>query len=133
MPLGARASVSMAEAVARRLCLLHDGMQNRRILNTALATRGLSVAPVVTADSYVALFAMVADGGFDSIVTDTHGALFGQNPAIALLPFADPPPPNPIGVVVPSREPMSPLARVVTLAAKRLVIDKSYNTQQNLI
>lgn len=125
-PLGSAKSVSMADAAACRLCLLHPGMQNRRILDTVLAERGLAVDPVATADSYVALFAMVADGGIDSIVTDSHLPMIAGHRNIALIPFSDPPPPNEIGLVVLNREPVSPLARAITLAAQRIVIDNFY-------
>jgi len=131
--LGARAAVSMAEAAGQRLCLLHEGMQNRRLLNAALAARGLAVDPVATANSYVALFGMVCEGGLDAIVTDSHRALFGQHPDIVLVPFSDPPPPNRIGLVTPLRTLVSPVTRAVMLAARRLVIDKPDQTQERSI
>ena len=118
-PMGARASVTLAEAAGSRLCLLHEGMQNRRILDAVLAERGLQADPVATADSYVALFAMVADGGLDAIVTDSHRSIIAAHPDLVLLPFGDPPPANQIGLVIMSREPASPLARAAALAAER--------------
>ncbi len=125
-PLGGRESVSLAEAAAARLCLLHQGMQNRRILDAVLAERGLSVEPVATADSYVALFAMVADGELDAIVTDSHLPMIAAHPDIVLLPFRDPPPPNQIGLVILSRDPVSPLAHAAMLAAHRVLIGNAY-------
>ncbi len=118
-PFGARETISMQEAVSSRLCLLHQGMQNRRILDSALAERGLVCEPVATADSYVALFSMVTEGGLDAIVTDSHGALMTAHPELALLPFTDPPPANQIGLVILDRDPVSPLALLATGAARQ--------------
>src|SRR3546814_9301180 len=53
---------SWEDVAALPLCLLHQGMQNRRILDARLGERGLALRPVVTADSYVALFALVRQG-----------------------------------------------------------------------
>jgi len=122
-----REAVAMADAAASRLCLLHQGMQNRRILDAVLAERGLAVEPVATADSYVALLAMVMDGGLSAIVTDSHRRLIDAQPDILLLPFSDPPPPNQIGLVILNRDPISPLARVAETAARQLLIDDSYH------
>lgn len=118
-----RATVSMAEATAQPLCLLHHGMQNRRILDAVLEQRQIEAEPVATADSYVALFAMVAYGGVDAIVTDSHRSLVEAHPEILLIDFDDPPPANQIGLVIPSRDPASPLSRVAALAAQQLTID----------
>ena len=122
-----RDAVAMADAAASRLCLLHQGMQNRRILDAVLAERGLAVEPVATADSYVALLAMVMDGRLNAIVTDSHRRLIDAHPHILLLPFSDPPPPNQIGLVILSRDPISPLARVAETAVRQLMIDSSYH------
>lgn len=122
-PFAGRATVTVTEAAAQPLCLLHQGMQNRRILDAVLAERQLQAEPVATADSYVALFAMVAYGGLDAIVTDSHRAIVEGHPEIVLIPFSDSPPPNQIGLVVPSRDPISPLSRVMERVAQRFMID----------
>lgn len=117
-PFGARETISMNEAVATRLCLLHQGMQNRRILDAVLAELGLACEPVATADSYVALFAMVTEGGLDAIVTDSHASLIAMHPELVLLRFSDPPPANQIGLVILDRDPVTPLARLAANVAR---------------
>src|SRR3546814_14808842 len=57
------------------LCLLHQGMQNRRILDARLAERGLALRPRVTADSYLALLGLVQQGRLCSIIPDSHATL----------------------------------------------------------
>jgi hypothetical protein len=53
--------------------------------------------------------------------------LIDAHPDILLLPFSDPPPPNQIGLVILSRDPISPLARVAEMAARQVTIDDSYH------
>lgn len=119
-PHAARSTISLEEAANARLCLLHEGMQNRRILNGCLAERGLSVDPVATADSYVALLAMVANGDLSAIVTDSHSLMVAAHPDLRLIPFADQLPPNQVGLVIIDREPLSPLARAAFAIAGTL-------------
>lgn len=110
-PYAGRTSIQLEEAAAARLCLLHEGMQNRRILNACLAARDLSVDPVATADSYVALLSMVANGDLSAVITDSHSAMVSAHPDLRLIPFEDRLPPNQVGLVIIDREPLSPLAR----------------------
>lgn len=119
-PHADRSSITLAEAAEMRLCLLHEDMQNRRILNSGLAERGLSVDPAATADSYVALLSMVASGGFHAIITDSHSAMVAAHPSLRLIPFSDPLPPNQVGLVIIDREPLSPLARAAFAVAGKL-------------
>lgn len=118
-PFAARETISLAEAAASRLCLLHQGMQNRRILDAVLAERGLQCDPVATTDSYVALFALVTEGGLNAIVTDSHATHIAMHPDLMLLPFNDPPSANQIGLVILDRDPVAPLARLAAAAARQ--------------
>lgn len=108
---GERETITWSEAVAEPLCLLHRGMQNRRILDAYLASRGLTPQPQAIADSYVTLFAMVQSGGFATIIPDSYAALVSDLGWATVLPFADPFPPSRIGLVVLDRSPIGPLAK----------------------
>jgi len=119
-PLGARTSVTLAEAVSEPLCLLHQGMQNRRILDRHLARLKLHANPVATADSYVALLSMVAWGGLSSIVTNSHAAFVNSQSGIRLVDISDVEQPNRVGFIVSNREPLSPIARAGLAAARSL-------------
>jgi DNA-binding transcriptional LysR family regulator len=109
--LASKAAVSLAELAAQRLGLLHQGMQNRRIFDAHLVKHGLSVDPVVTADSYVALLSMVADGGLVAVITDSHAAMVLAHPGLVTLPIAEALSANEIGLVSLERAPVSPLAQ----------------------
>ncbi|ARR55408.1 LysR family transcriptional regulator [Rhizorhabdus wittichii] len=121
-----RTSIGWAEAAGSDLCLLHPGMQNRRILDTRLAERGLAIRPRATADSYVALLAMVQAGGFATIMPDSYLALLpGMNWA-RILPFDDPAPASRIGVIVPNRHPVGPLAAAALAVARAVALPDGF-------
>jgi DNA-binding transcriptional LysR family regulator len=112
--------ISLADLVAQRLCLLHQGMQNRRILDGHLRSRGLSAAPVATADSYVALLSMVSVGGLEAIITDSHAALVTAHPDLVIVPITDALATNEIGLVISDRTPVSPLSAGLHAVASKL-------------
>lgn len=57
------------------LRLLPQGMQDRRILDARLATLGLALRPIVAADSYLALLAIVRHGQLCSNRATSHAML----------------------------------------------------------
>lgn len=115
-------SIGWDAALAHPLCLLHQGMQNRRILDEQLARRGLSVAPQVTADSYVTLLAMVQSGAYATIMPDSYAALV---PGWArMIPLDPPVEPSRIGLVVADRTPLSPFAIAALTMAEHLHADE---------
>ncbi len=118
--LAQRSEASLADIVAHRLCLLHQGMQNRRILDGHLRARGLVAAPVATADSYVALLSMVSVGGLEAIITDSHAALVTAHPNLVTLPITDTIAVNEVGLVISDRTPLPPLAAGLHAVASTL-------------
>lgn len=110
------------EAVAALpLCLLHQGMQNRRILDARMAERGLALRPRASADSYVALLSLVQSGGFSTILPDSYIALLPNLRWARVLDFAQPLSASRIGLVVLDRAPLAPLASAGMAAAQSLV------------
>ncbi|MBB6125144.1 LysR family transcriptional regulator [Sphingobium subterraneum] len=117
---GDRTDISVATAADLPLCLLHQGMQNRRILDARMAERGLILRPRATADSYVALLALVQDGPFATIIPDSYARLLPDLPWASILPFSDPLPSSTVGLVVLDREPVATMACAVLAAARSL-------------
>lgn len=117
---GARRSVTLAEIVSEPLCLLHDGMRNRRIFDGHLAKANLAAAPVATSDSYLSLLSMVARGGLSSVVTTSHAGFVGPGLEVLLLEISDLPQPNGVALIVSDRDPLPPLARAALAAARSL-------------
>lgn len=126
-PLAKEPRISWKEAIGSPLCLLHLGMQNRRILDAHLATMALSPDPRATANSYVALLAMVEAGGISTIVPDSYAAILSGAGWARLIPFAEPQPVNRIGLVVPDRNPLEPLAAALMAIAGSLDLPPLFN------
>lgn len=119
--------VTLADVVAQPLCLLHEGMMNRRIFDRHLAAQGLEARPVATADSYIALLSLVSGAGLAAVVTDSHARFASADAGIRFLPIADIAEPNVVTLVASGREPVSPIARAALAAAASLnMIDCVY-------
>ena len=121
-----RTDIGWAEAARADLCLLHQGMQNRRILDARIAERGLALHPRATADSYVALLAMVQAGGFATIMPDSYLALLPGLDWAQVLPFDDAAPASRIGIIVPNRSPIGPLAGAALAIARKVKLPPGF-------
>jgi DNA-binding transcriptional LysR family regulator len=114
-----RKSLSWTEAAAVPLCLLSPDMQNRRILDGAFEKAGVAPATVVETNSILALYALVRDAGLASVLSQISLHLLGSTPWLRGLPLAGPTPRHAIGLVVPAREPMLPIARALIDTARQ--------------
>lgn len=114
----ARETIPWTEIVARPLGLLNQRMQNRRILDANLAAAGRALAPCATADSYVALLALVQTGAFATLMPDSYRPLL---PEWAQMTAPEEPLPDSlVGLIVPDRNPLTPLAMAALQIARRL-------------
>lgn len=109
-----------AHAAAQPLCLLHQGMQYRRILDAQLQARGLAVVPRAVADSYVALLSLVQTGRFATIMPDGYAALLTGLDWATVRPMAGAEEARRLGLVVLDRQPMGPLATAALEVARDL-------------
>ncbi|OYW41102.1 MAG: LysR family transcriptional regulator [Azorhizobium sp. 12-66-6] len=105
-----RETLSWAEAAQTPLCLLTPDMQNRRIIDQALAEAGVMLQPRVTADSFLGVWAQVASGIWSSIVPASHLDLFGRISGMRALPLVAPERAQTIGLVISDRDPSPPVA-----------------------
>ncbi|TZG27874.1 LysR family transcriptional regulator [Sphingomonas montanisoli] len=112
------ATTRFERALEEPLCLLHQGMQNRRILDEHLAARGLTAAPLATADSYVALLALARSGAFVTIMPDSYRTLLPD--WAHTLTFEEPSYESRIGLIIPDRLPRSPLGEAAAAVARDL-------------
>jgi DNA-binding transcriptional LysR family regulator len=118
-PLGDRDRVSWAEVARIPLCLLTPDMQNRRIIDRLLAVSGPAPTPTLESNSMIALFAHVRTGKWASIMPEKTADVLGLPEQIRNIPVDEPDAARTIGLVVPSREPMTALcAALVQLAVK---------------
>jgi DNA-binding transcriptional LysR family regulator len=104
-----RASVTWAEASQTALCMLTPDMQNRRIINAHFARAGVSASAVLESDSVFTLYSHVLGGQWSAIMGEKPAALLSASGAVRALPLVEPEIPFTVGVVVPPREPHTPL------------------------
>ncbi|WP_257541849.1 LysR family transcriptional regulator [Sphingobium sp. CFD-1] len=110
--------IDLADALDQPLCLLHQGMHNRRILDGQLAKHGLTADPGVLADSFEALIATIASGAYATILPDSYGMMLPSwAKTSSLAPGLAP---CQIGLVVSDRKPFSPLSEAALALAKRI-------------
>jgi DNA-binding transcriptional LysR family regulator len=119
-PLGERTSVTWAEVARVPLCLLTPNMQNRRIIDGLLRGAGGSPQPTLESNSMIVLFAHVRTGRWASVMPSKLAETLGLTETIRAIPIVEPEAVHTIGLVVPEREPMTPLAAALVAEAKRL-------------
>lgn len=122
-PLGARRTVTWAEAAEVPLALLTEDMQNRRIVNAIFAAAGADPRPTVETNSISTLYAHVRDGTWSAVMAHTWLHLFGVPAALRAIPLVKPETTRSIGLVVRSREPEPLLARALLDVAAGLDLE----------
>jgi len=120
--MAGRSAIGIAEVAQMPLCLLHQGMQNRRILDARVAGHGHALHPRVTADSYVTLLSMVEAGSYATIVPDVYVALLSNLGWAQILAFEEPLASSRIGLIVLDRTPLTPAAIAAIEAARAIGI-----------
>jgi DNA-binding transcriptional LysR family regulator len=119
-PLGERDSVTWREAAGLPLALLTPDMQNRRIVDRALASVGIRAEPRLQSDSMVALLASVAAGPWCSIMPMRIARFAASD--IRVYPLAEPEVMQTVGLIAPQREPMLPIVAALMLEARRVYL-----------
>jgi DNA-binding transcriptional LysR family regulator len=120
-PFAERESVTWAEVGQIPLCLLTPDMQNRRIINQLLTSAGNQPAPTLESNSVIALYAHVCTGRWASIMAEKLVDTLGVAEPIRSIPIVEPQVVHKIGLIVPRRDPMTPLANALFAEAKYLI------------
>jgi DNA-binding transcriptional LysR family regulator len=119
-PLGNRQRVTWAEVSQVPLCLLTPDMQNRRIIDGLLRSAGGAAQPTLESNSMIVLFAHVRTGRWASVMPARLAETLGLTATIRVIPIVEPEAVHTIGLVVPAREPMTPLNAALVSEARRL-------------
>jgi len=122
-PLGDRDKVTWAEVAQVPLCLLTPDMQNRRIIDGLLRSAGGMPEPMLESDSMIVLFAHVRTGRWASVMPSKLADTLGLTEMIRAIPIIEPEAVHTIGLVVPVREPMTPLNAALVAEARRMSLD----------
>jgi DNA-binding transcriptional LysR family regulator len=119
-PLGNRDSVSWAEVAQVPLCLLTPDMQNRRIIDRLLKSAGGESRPTLESDSMILLYSHVRTGRWASVMPAKIADTLGLTDTIRAIPITKPEAVQTIGLVVPAREPMTPITAALIAEARRI-------------
>jgi DNA-binding transcriptional LysR family regulator len=118
--LGNRDKVTWAELAGVPLCLLTPDMQNRRIIDRLLKISGSDARPMLESDSMILLFSHVRTGRWSSVMPAKLAETLGLTETMRAIPIVDPDEVHTIGLVVPEREPMTPLTAALVAEAHRV-------------
>ncbi|CAL78675.1 putative transcriptional regulatory protein, LysR family [Bradyrhizobium sp. ORS 278] len=114
---GDRDQVTWQEVGQVPLCLLTPDMQNRRIIDRALKAAGNEVTPTLTSNSLLVLYTHVKTGRWASVMPAKLAETLGLADKVRSIPIIDPVINYQIGLVIPQRDPMTPLiASLVQIA-----------------
>jgi DNA-binding transcriptional LysR family regulator len=120
--LGNRDSVTWAEVGQVPLCLLTPDMQNRRIIDGLLRSAGREPSPTLESNSMIVLFAHVRTGKWASIMPAKLAETLGLTDNVRAIPIVEPSATHEVGLVVPHREPMTPLIAALVAEARTLAV-----------
>ena len=126
-PIAGKREVAWKAAAGEKLCLLHESMQYRRVLNKLAESLGLKLKPTITSDSFLAICSHVSSGAWSSIVPHTFSLIFAGCKDLSFVRLVDPIHSQAIGLVVSDRDPLSPLAKALTKCAARLDFDARFD------
>jgi len=125
-----RDQVAWSEVSRLPLCLFTPDMQNRRIVDQILAEHPSVAPPSPTApaastetNSVLVMATLVSSGAWSSIMPPVLVEAMALPAGARSLPLVDPEVSHSVGLVVPDREPVTPLVRALGAAARQLAAE----------
>jgi DNA-binding transcriptional LysR family regulator len=118
--LGTRGEIGWSELTDIPLCLLTDDTQTRRIIDRLLNGGRGERRPTLESDSMILLATHVRTGRWASIIPARVAEALAPHGAVRSIPIVDPETVYTIGLVVPAREPMTPLIAALVTEARRI-------------
>jgi DNA-binding transcriptional LysR family regulator len=117
---GDRQSVTWTEVGQVPLCLLTPDMQNRRIIDRALRSVGAEATPTLTSNSLLVLYTHVKTGRWASVMPAKLAETLGLSDKVRSIPITDPEVNYSIGLVIPQRDPMTPMIAALVNVAREV-------------
>jgi DNA-binding transcriptional LysR family regulator len=118
-PFAQRREASWSQVAELPLCLLTTDTQNRRMIESLLRGAGGHPQITVEADSMMVLFSHVRTGSWASVIPESVVRSAGMARELSAIPIVEPEVVHTIGLVMPMREPMSPLSTALAAEARR--------------
>ncbi len=119
-PLAGHGLLDWADLAQTQLCLLTPDMQNRRILDQALAQAGVAAELRLQANSMLALVAHVLAGPWVTVVNTQTAALFAATPELCAVMLPQDGASKQVGLIAPWRETHTPVLAALLAEARRL-------------
>lgn len=119
-PLGGREQVKWADVAEHPLCLLTPDTQSRRIIDTMLRRSGGDPVPTLESNSMMVLMDHIRTGQWAGVLSAKVAQTIGLNDAIRAIPIVEPHIAHTIGIVVPDRDPMTPLNAALVAETRRI-------------
>ena len=117
---GDRETVTWTEVGQVPLCLLTPDMQNRRIIDKALRSVGAEAVPTLTSNSIIVLYTHVQTGRWASVMPAKLANTLGLRQEVRSIPIVEPDVTYSIGMVIPQRDPMTPLVAALVQIAREV-------------
>lgn len=111
-----RTDVGWSDVVSRPVCALTRSMQNRRIIDDAMAAQGLEMDVAVETDTVAALYAHAATRRWAAVIAHTWLNAFGVPEGMRALPIRHSGPQPWVGLVVGDHGPTSHVAQALLAA-----------------
>ncbi len=108
------------EAANLPLCLLSPENQGRRIVDRHFREAGAIPRPRVESNSLVALCAHPRLGTLSSVLPEALVATLGPLPGVRAIPLVEPEASHSVGLIVPERDPLMPIAAAVLRIAQAI-------------
>ncbi|GJD95168.1 LysR family transcriptional regulator [Methylobacterium iners] len=115
---GTRDTVTWEEVGRVPLCLLTPDMQNRRIIDRHLTNVGRASEPLLESNSMIVLLTHVRTAKWASVMPAVLADSFRLSERVRSVPIVEPDVSHVIGLVVPEREPMTPLCASLIVEAR---------------
>jgi DNA-binding transcriptional LysR family regulator len=122
-PFADRDQVSWTEAASVPLCLLTPDMQNRRIIDGIFRSIDRQPRPTLETNSIFNLCSSVSSGHWSSIMPKALLQVFGTPEGTRALRLVEPEAVRTIGMIIPDRDPPSPLAASMFAMAGTLELE----------
>jgi len=113
-------SISWREAAALPLCLLSPDMQNRRLLDRHFSEAGVVPAVVAETNTLIGVLSHIYSGGWCGILPEAMLDFLKGLRGVRALPLVQPEITHRIALIVPMRQPLSPLTQAIVSVAAEL-------------
>ena len=124
-PAGSLTQIPWREAADLPLCLLTSDMQNRRIIDGHFRAAGAVVRPRIETNSLITIWTHLRRGGYSSVLPEAMLGVVGDADGLVTIPLVEPDASQSVGLIVPDRDPPTPLAAAFLAVAEsvRIVVE----------